>query len=69
MAVSFASEPEHWKIDARHRHRRDPKQRLGELDRRLVRAVAIEMVVAELAHLLVSDLGQPLGAEAQRGAP
>ena len=55
--------------DAGHRHRRDLEQLLGQLDRRLVRAVAIEVVVAELAHLLVGDLGEPLGAEAQRGAP
>ena len=27
------------------------------------------MVVAELAHLLVGDLGEPLRAEAERGAP
>ena len=55
--------------DARHRHGRDLEQLLGQLDRRLVRAMAIEVVVAELAHLLVGDLGEPLGAEAERGAP
>ena len=55
--------------DAGHRHRRDPEQLLGKRDRRLGRAVAIEVVVAELAHLLVGDLGEPLGAETERGAP
>jgi hypothetical protein len=27
------------------------------------------MVVAEVSHLLVSDFGEPLGAEAERSAP
>ncbi len=54
---------------ARHGHGRNLEQRLGERNGRLVRAVAIEMVVAELAHLLVGDLGEPLGAEAERSAP
>src|SRR5262249_61676824 len=40
-----------------------------ERNGRLVRAVAIKMVVAEVSHLLVSDLGEPLGAEAERSAP
>ena len=31
--------------------------------------MAIEVVIAELAHLLVGDLGEPLRAEAERGAP
>ena len=55
--------------DARHRHGRDLEQLLGQFDRRLVRAMAVEVIVAELAHLLVGDLGEPLGAEAERGAP
>ena len=55
--------------DARHRHGRDLQQLLGQLDDGLVGAVAIQVVVAELAHLLVGDLGEPLRAEAERGAP
>jgi hypothetical protein len=53
----------------RHRHRRDREQLFRKSNGRLGRAVAIEMVIAELAHLLVGDLGEALGAEAQRGAP
>jgi len=54
---------------AGHRHGRNFEQRLGKLDDRLVRAVPIEMVVAELAHLLIGDLGEPFGGKAERGAP
>src|SRR6202043_3180030 len=55
--------------DARHRHRRDLQKLLGESYRRLVRLMPIEMIVAERAHLLVGDLGEPLGGKAQRRAP
>ena len=52
-----------------HGHRRNFDELLGERDRRLVGAVAVEMVVAELAHLPVGDLGEPLRGKAERGAP
>ena len=48
---------------------RDLEKRLCQRDGRLGRAMAIKVIVAELAHLLVGDPGEPLGAEAQRGAP
>src|SRR5262249_46182338 len=42
---------------------------LGERDGRLVGAMTIKMVVAELSHLLGGDLRKPLGAKSQRRAP
>jgi hypothetical protein len=57
------------KNDTGHRHRRDLEQFLGQRNCRLGRAVAIEVVIAERAHLLVGDCGERLGAEPQRGAP
>ena len=55
--------------DAGHRHRRNLEQRLGERDCRLMRTMAIKMVIAERAHLLGGDLRKPLGAESERRAP
>ena len=54
----------------RHRHRRDLDELLGEVDARLVRAMPVGVVVAELAQLVVGDLRNPLaGGEAERSAP
>jgi len=57
------------KDNAGHGHRRDFQKRLGELDGRLVRAMAIKVVIAEFAHLLGGDLREALGAKSQRRAP
>ena len=35
----------------------------------LVRTMAIKVIVAELAHLLVGDLRQPLRGKTERGTP
>jgi len=55
--------------DAGHGDGRDPKKFLRQHDGRFGRAMPIEVVVAKLTHLLVGDLGEPLRAEAQCGAP
>ena len=69
MAVSFASEPEHWNTTRAIGTGAILSSVSASSIAGSCRAVAIEMVVAELAHLLVGDLGEPLGAEAERGAP
>src|SRR5262249_42464067 len=51
------------KHDAGHRYGRDFEERLRQRDGRLVRAMAIKMVVAERARRAGGDLGEPLGAE------